>query len=324
MGDEVWKEVSYKKRRAGFNKFDLPSIQTKPYIGRYRSKEDDLEKISVSMFINNIPDSCSAKDLFNACKQYGHVVDSFIPNKRSIAGKRFGFVKFINVFNEERLVDNLGTVWIGRYRLHANLAKFKRPTVGGAKKVGYETVESKLNGGPRKSSVHAKDFQAERPFVNVPRFSSSGNVASATNGVFFGSVLKGNNGSLYNTSLAPAMVLDDECLVNHNLDLVVMGEVKDFLAINNLYCVLSKEGFLNVKIAYLGGLWVMIELSSAKAKEKFMNHVGVASWFRELRSPEPDFVSKKQITWVDIEGFPLHAWSRTTFTKIGSSDSKAI
>ena len=85
----MWKEISYKKRRVGFNKFDLHSIQTKPCIGRYRSKEDDLEKISASVFINNIPDSCSAKDLFNACKQYGHVVDSFIPNKRSIAGKRF-------------------------------------------------------------------------------------------------------------------------------------------------------------------------------------------------------------------------------------------
>nr|GEX04891.1 RNA-directed DNA polymerase, eukaryota [Tanacetum cinerariifolium] len=188
------------QRRAGFDKFDLPSIQTKPYMGRYRSKQDDLEKIF-----------------------YGHVVDSFIPNKRSKAGKRFGFVKFINVFNEERLVDNLGTVWIGRY------------------------------------------------------------VASDINGASFGSVLKGNNGSLNNTSLAPSMVLDDECLVNHNLDLVVMGEVKYFHAINNLYGVLSKEGFLN-----------------------------------ELRSPEPDFVSKKQITWVDIEGVPLHVWSRLTLTKIGS------
>ncbi|GKF79182.1 nucleotide-binding alpha-beta plait domain-containing protein [Tanacetum coccineum] len=84
------------------------SIKNKQYMGIFRSKEDDLEKIYVSVFINNIPDSYSAKDLFNACKQYGHVVDSFIPNKRSKAGKRFSFVKFINVFNEERLVDNLG------------------------------------------------------------------------------------------------------------------------------------------------------------------------------------------------------------------------
>nr|GEZ75665.1 RNA-directed DNA polymerase, eukaryota [Tanacetum cinerariifolium] len=38
---------------------------------------------------------------------YGHVVDTFIPNKRSKTGRRFGFVRFINIVNEERLVNNL-------------------------------------------------------------------------------------------------------------------------------------------------------------------------------------------------------------------------
>ncbi|GJY64794.1 RNA-directed DNA polymerase, eukaryota [Tanacetum coccineum] len=318
MGDEEWKKVSYRKRRVGLNYFDLPSIQTKPHIGRYRSKEEDLEKISVSVFVTNIPDSCSAKELFIACKQYGHVVDSFIANKKSKAGKRFGFVRFINVFSEERLVTNLGTVWIGRTRLHANLAKFKRPTVGSAKNTSYEAAGTKSNGGHSKSSVHVKEFRAERSSVNFPRFASPRHGVPDTNRASYGSVLKGNNGTLNNTSLAPAMVLDDECLVNHNFDLVVMGEIKDFHSLNNLYCLLSKEGFINMKIAYLGGLWVMIELTSALSKEKFMNHVGVASWFREIRNPESDFVSKERIAWVDIEGVPLRAWSRTTFTKIGS------
>nr|GEU75772.1 RNA-directed DNA polymerase, eukaryota [Tanacetum cinerariifolium] len=34
-------------------------------------------------------ESFSAKDLFQSCKQYGHVVDSFIPLMRSKEGKRF-------------------------------------------------------------------------------------------------------------------------------------------------------------------------------------------------------------------------------------------
>ncbi|GKD99739.1 RNA-directed DNA polymerase, eukaryota, partial [Tanacetum coccineum] len=42
------------------------------------------------------------------------VVDSYIPVKKSKYGKRFGFVKFINVFSEERLVNNLLFFWIGR------------------------------------------------------------------------------------------------------------------------------------------------------------------------------------------------------------------
>nr|GEV50238.1 RNA-directed DNA polymerase, eukaryota [Tanacetum cinerariifolium] len=69
----------------------------------YRSKEDDVNRISTSIFVTNFSESFYAKDLFQSCKQYGHVVDSFIPLKRSKEGKRFGFVRFINVFSVERL-----------------------------------------------------------------------------------------------------------------------------------------------------------------------------------------------------------------------------
>ncbi|GJW10863.1 nucleotide-binding alpha-beta plait domain-containing protein [Tanacetum coccineum] len=96
-------------------------------MGSKRTKEDDVLKIFTSVFVTNFPKQASAKDLWNACKQYGHVVDAFIPNKRSKAGKRFGFVRFIKVFDVERLVGNLCTVWIGRHRIHANAARFHRP-----------------------------------------------------------------------------------------------------------------------------------------------------------------------------------------------------
>nr|GEW53024.1 nucleotide-binding alpha-beta plait domain-containing protein [Tanacetum cinerariifolium] len=75
MGIEDWNVVTRKKYR-------------------YNTKEDDLAKISISVYITNFPDSCSAKDLFQTCKAYGHVVDSYIPFKRSKSGKRFGFVRF--------------------------------------------------------------------------------------------------------------------------------------------------------------------------------------------------------------------------------------
>ena len=62
----------------------------------------------------------------------------------------------------------------------------------------------------------------------------------------------------------------------------------------------------------------MMELESINTKEKFMKHVGVASWFHRLCNAQPDFVANERIVWVDIEGVPLHAWSRATFVKICS------
>nr|GEX07108.1 nucleotide-binding alpha-beta plait domain-containing protein [Tanacetum cinerariifolium] len=52
-------------------------------MGSHRSKEDDVSRISISIFVSNFPDSFSAKELFQTCNQYGHVIDSFIPQKRS-------------------------------------------------------------------------------------------------------------------------------------------------------------------------------------------------------------------------------------------------
>nr|GEZ35345.1 nucleotide-binding alpha-beta plait domain-containing protein [Tanacetum cinerariifolium] len=64
MGIDEWQDVSRKKRSN-------------------KTKEDDLIKISISVYVTNFPESSSAKDLFHACSKFGHVVDSFIPVKRS-------------------------------------------------------------------------------------------------------------------------------------------------------------------------------------------------------------------------------------------------
>nr|GEV37857.1 UvrD-like helicase, ATP-binding domain, P-loop containing nucleoside triphosphate hydrolase [Tanacetum cinerariifolium] len=49
-------------------------------MGEYRSKEDEVRKLSTSIFATNFSKKCSAKELWNACKQYGtsyaHVVNS--------------------------------------------------------------------------------------------------------------------------------------------------------------------------------------------------------------------------------------------------------
>ncbi|GKF60610.1 nucleotide-binding alpha-beta plait domain-containing protein, partial [Tanacetum coccineum] len=78
-------------------------------MGHHRSDEDDVHKISTSIFVTNFPDQFSAKDLWKACSQYGRVTYAFIPNRRAISGKRFGFMRFTKTFDMDRLVNNLCT-----------------------------------------------------------------------------------------------------------------------------------------------------------------------------------------------------------------------
>ncbi|GJZ75773.1 nucleotide-binding alpha-beta plait domain-containing protein, partial [Tanacetum coccineum] len=155
-------------------------------MGSRRSKEDDVNRISISIYVTNFPENFSAKELFQSCKQYGHVVDSFIPRKRTKEGKRFGFVRFINVFNVDRLVNNLCTIWVGQFKLHANKARFQRAT---------------LNKG--QGADHKKVANSPRP--------NSGDSGSSNSNV---NEVK-NHKSVDHDS--PAIVLDEDCALSKDL-----------------------------------------------------------------------------------------------------------
>nr|GEY18038.1 RNA-directed DNA polymerase, eukaryota [Tanacetum cinerariifolium] len=241
MGDN-WQEILSRKHR--------------------NSKAYDVSKISKSVFITNFPDCVSARELWKTCSVYETVVDVFIPSKKSKAGKRFAFVRFIKVFNLDRLVANLSTIWIGKLHLIANHVRYER--------LQNPYVNPTSNSGAAKST----------PKHNVSQQTNSrvGSYAKAVNSGYSG--LQGAA-----ISPSPAMVLDDSCLVERDLSMYAMGKVKDFSSIPNLYSILNDEGFSNVKLSYLGGTWVLFEFSKTDTK-------------------------------VDIEGVPLNAWTRETFSRI--------
>ncbi|GJS64072.1 hypothetical protein Tco_0678636 [Tanacetum coccineum] len=152
-----------------------------------RSNEDQAVRISKSIFVTNFPDNPGSKELF------------------------------IRVNDLDRLVGNLCTIWIGRFHLHANVARFERAN---------KPVKAL---GPSQSNAHgtfgsfvsaAKDFPPLIAFV-APVSSSS------------------------------ALVLDDSCVVERDLSCYVMGRVKDINSIPNLRILLAKEGFEHVKLSYL-------------------------------------------------------------------------
>ncbi|PWA95584.1 nucleotide-binding alpha-beta plait domain-containing protein [Artemisia annua] len=263
-------------------------------MGSFRTKEDDVAKISISIFVTNFPESFSAKDLFHACKQYGHVIDSFIPTKRAKDGKRFGFVRFINVFSIERLVNNLCTIWVGRMKLNANVARFNRENVKQISKVDNAT----------------KTFKSNSNVVNkADGYKVSGNT--------FANVVKGRS-NFGDSDSSPSIVLDDECLNTKDLSCSLMGRVKELASLANLKKVLSNEGFEDIKISYLGELWVLIEFESSKVTDSFKENGGVKSWFSELKLATEEFTPEGRIAWIDVEGIPFKLWSVNTFNRIAS------
>ncbi|GKA74662.1 RNA-directed DNA polymerase, eukaryota [Tanacetum coccineum] len=246
--------------------------------GSFNSKEDLTQKIPKTVFVTNFPDHFSARDLWNVCVAYGKVIDVYIPLKKSKAGKKFAFVPFLKVDNLDRLIDNLCTIWIGRFRLHANSVRFQRET---------------------------------KAYSSQPKKGNEGSVKNT-----FASVLKsGKQKPIISDELSPAIVLDDSCLMEKDFSCSLMGKIKDINALSNLYVILANEGFENVKLTYLGGFWVLIDSESLISKEKIRNHVGVASWFHELLPTNNSFASDERIVWISVEGLPIKTLTRNTCVK---------
>ncbi|GJV55471.1 RNA-directed DNA polymerase, eukaryota [Tanacetum coccineum] len=147
----------------------------------HHSNEDQTSKISKSVFVTNFPEGSTTRDLWKVFNDYGTVVDVFIQFKKSKAGKRFVFVRFIKVINLERLVENLCIIWIGKYHLHANVVRFQRP---------------------------------QKPNAFIPRGTNLGSAKSS-----FASVLKeGNKVQVSSVNTEPALVLDESYIKEYDFN----------------------------------------------------------------------------------------------------------
>ncbi|GJT65053.1 RNA-directed DNA polymerase, eukaryota [Tanacetum coccineum] len=244
-------------------------------IGSKRSNESLLERLSCNVFITNFPSDVTVRELWNACDQYGKVLDVYTPKKLSKQGKAFAFVRFKKVNDVDSLIRNLRSIWMGSFRLFSNVARFNRDTVH------------------KPSITNVKN--------NVP-----GNMNS------YAAVAKGND--TQESDMEPLMVLE-KGLLNYEGDPVLVGCVKEFKSLPNLYNVCCTEGFPSVRINYLGGFWVLMEFDSIQPCEKFHTHNEIKSWFSGIEKWSPQFEVKDRVVWVDVEGVPLKAWTSATFHK---------
>nr|GEZ23681.1 reverse transcriptase domain, reverse transcriptase zinc-binding domain protein [Tanacetum cinerariifolium] len=114
-------------------------------------------------------------------------------------------------------------------------------------------------------------------------------------------------------------VINLQVCSSNDFPLAILGCYKDFCFIANARTLCRYEGFLEVDIKYLGGLWVLFEFRTVDSRNKFLKHKGILSWFSSLKPWYDDFVVEERLVWLDIEGMPLRAWNNDTFNSIGSN-----
>ncbi|GKA63264.1 hypothetical protein Tco_0762870 [Tanacetum coccineum] len=97
---------------------------------------------------------------------------------------------------------------------------------------------------------------------------------------------------------------------------VVLVKVKEVDTISNMYCICRNEGFNDIKIHYVGGLWVWIQFENEKTCEAFKSNVSLNSLWSSLMSVSPSFVVDERLIWIEISGLPLCAWGSNALKKV--------
>nr|GEX08503.1 RNA-directed DNA polymerase, eukaryota, reverse transcriptase zinc-binding domain protein [Tanacetum cinerariifolium] len=181
-----------------------------------RSYEDDVNKVSISIFITNFPNQFYAKDLWRVCNQYRKVIDAVIPNRRTKLGKRFGFVRFIKVLDVDRLVNNICTIWVERFKLHTNLARCQRTSLNNNHSQHLNKAEKKvvlvIGNKDNESNGHTNSY-----------------IHTVKRGTQFHNIVDDNK---------PAIVLDESRLNQKDYSTAVMGKVKEF---SKVFWIRAKE-----------------------------------------------------------------------------------
>ncbi|GJR33816.1 RNA-directed DNA polymerase, eukaryota [Tanacetum coccineum] len=86
---------------------------------------------------------------------------------------------------------------------------------------------------------------------------------------------QGFNFQFHKKEDTPAIVLDETYANKTDYSLALLGKAKDFTSLTNLNVVLANEGFVNVKLKYIGGFGVMIVFTSKVQKETFSQRLRI-------------------------------------------------
>ncbi|KAK9070748.1 hypothetical protein SSX86_011150 [Deinandra increscens subsp. villosa] len=344
MGEEHanpndWKTVSYRKNR----------YRSKTPVRRYVSREktadrrwDESDKWSTSVFVTNFPAATTKKGLYDRCSGERKVLDVFLSEKPSTMGKRYAFVRFSKGVDISNAIYKIRNMWIGSFRLFADITRFKR---GDDK--GEEEDKRKQPVDKNKGKMDADKGQSgtEIPkkhvyWASVPDVGGSSNgtgdkardkavseaehvknVGSDSSETQVGGVERNKEGDeeivseKYVISKAKQVPLE-------NFQSALLLKLRDVKSMAKIYHIARSEGFENVSFRYIGGWWIRVDCNSKDESAKFANCKAFKSVFSAVRRVSSDFLVKENMVWIGIYGLPLGAWSSDVFSGIASKWGK--
>ncbi|GAB4825496.1 hypothetical protein Ancab_040332 [Ancistrocladus abbreviatus] len=261
--------------------------------------ESGIFKEARSFFFTNFPEGIKIQTLWQIFGKLGKAVDVFIPGKKTRGGRCFGFVKFIGVRNAHEMETKLNEVWIGSFKLIANLARFDRK---------LREMNSGFKPWGKPSPVLVPGLQ--KSYAEVLSSQNRVNAAKAHSTHAKELQTKDRDFSFHFQSKQEDGEWLDGCFV---------GEVRELEDLDSLQDNLQNAGVV-CSVRSLGGRSVLLATENPRMMHSYVEgeRMKLSRWFASIRPWSPLAVDSRRLCWVRSYGIPLHVWTWEFFAEIAS------
>ncbi|GKC64957.1 hypothetical protein Tco_1097555 [Tanacetum coccineum] len=98
-------------------------------------------------------------------------------------------------------------------------------------------------------------------------------------------------------------VLDDQDLINvEDPSMVLLVKLKDVNSMSNMYVICRNEGFTELKIHHVGGLWIWIQFPSSSSADNFQTNASLKSIYSCIKTATHSFKVDEQRVLVEVHG----------------------
>lgn len=244
-----------------------------------------------SFFFSHFPDNFDAEAMWGVFAKYGDVKEVVIPNRRNIAGKRFGFVRFWEVTNIKLMERRLDSIIIGATKIHVNTPRFSR------------AEERHVKRRPAQG-----DVQVPKAMKETSTRIHNGNFKPAPE------TCRSYKKALVEGSVEPkadeSQKIEIEESVEPWLKNSLVGELRNIELVNSIQECFILEGIQSVRVRYMGDKLVLLTGEEGANVNEIWSQA--ETWLNETFEAiypwSPNLTPEQRIIWLRCEGIPLHLW----------------